>query len=641
MSLGTVLGGAVGGIIGFFVSGMNPMGAIYGASIGAGIGYAIDPLTPDAPVPGNPDDGTEIMQSTIGDPIKDVLGTAKINGHLLTFGGERVVENYEEQSSGKGGGGADDTLTGYSYYMSWAVGICLGPIDTLYAVYRNDEVVWSGELNCPVSGGKETIVLSEGYDDPEIIDDCVPSEAYIEYTDPCAGLVGLDEYECQEQYAWYYTEDQDPCDGLVGLDLAECEDFWAWWYAQTTPWEGLIGMDKEDKKLQYPWVVEHAAVTCEPAETSGLIGSMDFYFGTADQALNTNLGLLLDDPTLNTPYRNLCWAFMDDNYIGDYNRAPTITFVIRKSPVLSFSTDQAIQTYEYNPAHAIWYILNTLSGLPVSWLNDAAFLVVADTLKTESRGICIAFKEQQSALTYLTEILAHIDGILRYDTDGTFYPLLIRDDYDVDTIPTINEDNLLEEPSITRNSWINTLNEVKVQYTELLNADRSIVTARTIIIEIDNGHGGTYLGPDSLGARSIEVYLNDDKLTLSGEAHASGSAGSQWTPSRAFNAAWSKTGIASGTSWRLITTVTNQYILWLSYADITFNKLVINNFHDSGGFVDVGIKDFRVYVSSESHATHINGVYPSDYKLVIDTIECAKHVGSDVEDPQEFTFIDV
>lgn len=361
MSLGSIIGGVVGGVIGWIYGG--PYGAYFGFSLGFSLGMYVDPMTPDIPSTGGPDQGLLVMSGEVGTPIIDLAGTAKVAGHLLCYGGERADPVYTEVSGGKGGGGSDSQVTGYKYYMSWAVGIIAGQADTLYTVYKNDDVVWAGELDCPASGGEETIVLTD-------------------------------------------------------------------------------------------------------------MGSATFYFGTDDHILNSKVGALLDDPALNVPYRNLCWCFFDDCFIGSYNRAPTMRFVLKKIPEYAFSDKHEIQSYDCNPAHVMWYILHDLTGLPESWLHSTDFATIASTLWGESRGLSVLFSSQQSALNYLESVSAHVDGILRYGIDGKFHPKLIRDDYEVGDLSTINEDVMLEEPTFNRKSWIDTLNEMKVQYSEIIDVER-------------------------------------------------------------------------------------------------------------------------------------------------------------------------
>lgn len=338
-----------------------------------GIWWLVDEMTPDIDAAGDPaQQELQMMTSKIGIPILDLLGIAKFTGNLLWYGLERSEPVYQ-QSAGGGKGSPDEPppqIVGYKYYMSWAMGLCLGEVDTIYAIYRNDEVVWSGTLNKPVSGGQETITLTD-------------------------------------------------------------------------------------------------------------MGSATIYFGTDDQVANSKLTAALDDSTLSSPYRELVYAYFDDCFIGEYNRAPTMKFVMRKSPTCAFDASDTyndIQVYDYNPMHAIWYILHEMTGLPESWLHNADFLSAAQTLMSELRGISILFNRSQSALSYIEAVAAHIDGIMRYDIDAMFHPKLIRDDYVIGDLQTIDESVLLDDPTLTRKSWIDTLNEVRVQYPELIGVEGGRVT---------------------------------------------------------------------------------------------------------------------------------------------------------------------
>lgn len=362
MSTGMWFGGVVGGVVGLMIGG--PVGAYYGATIGMGIGALIDPIQPDISSPGQPELGNlNISTANEGIPIKDMLGTVKISqGNIIWYCCERVVQVTEEVEGGKGGGGSQQVTTGYKYYASWALGLCMGEVDTLCTIYNGDDVVWYGELNRPVSGGEETITLT--------------------------------------------------------------------------------GM-----------------------------GSATFYFGTDDQAANATIGSNIADPTLNTPYRHLCWVFFNDCYIGPTERIPTMKFVLRKTPTFAFNANKIIQTYDYNPAHAQYYILNDMLEISTDYLNATAFSSVADTLYSENLGISMLFNSQNAAITYIESVLAHTDSIIRWGNDGKFHPKLIRADEDEGNLLSFDENDLLDDLEIERRSWYDTLNEVKVQYTEMIGRE--------------------------------------------------------------------------------------------------------------------------------------------------------------------------
>jgi hypothetical protein len=124
--------------------------------------------------------------------------------------------------------------------------------------------------------------------------------------------------------------------------------------------------------------------------------------------------------------------------------------------------------YDYNPIHAVWYILCEMLGLSTDWLHTGDFSDVADDLFYDGLGISILFGQQQDALSYLESINTHVDMLLRYDSDGKFHPKLIRNDYTPAMLPLVDEYMLQEEPEFTRGSWIETINEVKVQYSEIV-----------------------------------------------------------------------------------------------------------------------------------------------------------------------------
>lgn len=408
MSAGGAIGAIVGGVIGFVVAG--PAGAIYGASIGFSVGMLIDPLTPDVGGIGDPlPDKLGVTPNKIGIPIPDLLGTGSIKGNLLFYGRERNEPIYSETSTGgKGGGSAPKQVSGYSYYMSWGIGICIGEADEIYSIWQDEKCIWSGNLERPVSGGQETIVI---------------------------------------------------------------EDF----------------------------------------------GSAIVSFGTQDQSAISSVGKVISDPTLNTPYRGLCWIYFNDCYIGKNNRMPSIRVVLRKTPELSFNTNNVIEVHDYNPAHAIWYILNNLTRLPESWLNEDDFSDMANTLNTDSRGVSILFGKQQKAIDYIESINVHIDGMVLYGNDGEFHPKLIRDDYIPATLPDIDENVLLEEPVFHRGSWIDTINEMKVIYSEIVNP----LESHSELMGVGyNTYGNLGLGDSTARYEFTLVDDNEDSYKFScGETH--------------------------------------------------------------------------------------------------------------------------
>ncbi len=350
-SIGQWVGTVLGGLVGFLIGGWT--GLFYGAVIGYTIGGYISPIKPDVKQTGGPIHGIQFNSNTIGVPIPDVIGTTKISGQLLFFGKEFRKAIKEKVGKRK------KAVVGYKYYCSWGVGICMGPVDSIYTIFEDQEPIWSEEITRPTSGGEVTIYI---------------------------------------------------------------EDF----------------------------------------------GNVTLYFGTDDQMPNPKLEGIIPDLSLNTGYRHLCWAFFDACYLGETNRIPSMSFIVKKTPPLFSNGNKEIAVFDANPMHAIWYILVNKVGLPEEWLDSNDFLNTAEKLLSEVRGISILFSNYQPAMDYIEAINEHIDNIFYLGSDGKLHPKLIRYDYEPNNLPMLDESILIEEPSFSRRAWIDTINEVKVQYSEIL-----------------------------------------------------------------------------------------------------------------------------------------------------------------------------
>jgi len=132
---GSIIGGVVGAVIGFFVGG--PAGASYGWMIGSMAGGLLfPPKGPDGPRL----EDLKAQSSEYGRPIPIVYGTIALGGNVIWA--SDLVE-VEGESGGKGGGES----TTYSYFANFAVAICEGEDDlTLGRVWAGPEkrLIWDG-----------------------------------------------------------------------------------------------------------------------------------------------------------------------------------------------------------------------------------------------------------------------------------------------------------------------------------------------------------------------------------------------------------------------------------------------------------------------------------------------------------------
>lgn len=137
-SAGQAAGGVIGAVIGFFAGG--PTGALYGAQLGMGIGGYIDP--PKGPkIQGPRLSDLAVQTSTYGAFIPRVYGTVAQTGNVFWLENNKIKEvaKTEEQGGSKGGGGGAE-VTSYTYYATFAVGLC----DTIGTPIAGIRRIWIG-----------------------------------------------------------------------------------------------------------------------------------------------------------------------------------------------------------------------------------------------------------------------------------------------------------------------------------------------------------------------------------------------------------------------------------------------------------------------------------------------------------------
>ena len=101
-----------------------------------------------------------------------------------------------------------------------------------------------------------------------------------------------------------------------------------------------------------------------------------------------------------------------------------------------------------NPAHMIYDSLTDprMQGEPVELINDASFRAAADRLFDEGFGLCTTFDPDQETVEAFRQRICDVIGAQcsRSTVDGMWYLDLIRGDYDIDELPVLTDDNILE-----------------------------------------------------------------------------------------------------------------------------------------------------------------------------------------------------
>lgn len=618
MSTGSFVGGALGGlgggIVGFFVGG--PAGAVVGGTVGfgfgVGVGTALDMPRADVPMPATME--ITVPDCSEGSPIPDLLGTGKLVGIFVWYGNNYNIANTSEVSGGKGGGGSQEVVTGYTYYLSMALFVCKGNIDAIYAIFRDQDMVWDGNLtpdgdptqidgnfnktfspagveddgcygrsiNVDGFGGSDTVFFMNnaeyifiggaiGEDDNGafvlfsgvmIPHGATINSAYLSgtgYDDSGSGKtsgvklrfegaayndavapINIDQvYERTRTAARVDDENisTDITDGVIYTSpdlktiIQEIVDRDGWEsgnsilifikdngcteldYFKLSSTVHLGGTEKIELDVSYYYVdpnpeeIEDSG--CSTIDIDG-IGQVDFYFGN-QTTKNSTWASLHSDSTLLPPYKGISYAYCKDNIIGTYNRSPIYSFIVRKTPQLGWGGDgyRQIGMFDYNPVHAIYYIMTEHRKIPTTFFNEASFLAAAITIFNEGRGVTIQMVSAENADAVINDILQHIGGILRKDVDSKFEIILNREltDDELDNLETITTEQIISEPHFTRKTWFDTVNEVKVQFPQrVVMVDGVSTTPSTD----PTGTGKLGTSSDSVEAGgSVEVGLEE------------------------------------------------------------------------------------------------------------------------------------
>ncbi len=82
-----------------------------------------------------------VQSSTYGGTIQLVYGTMRVSGNVIWSTPLKETRHVQTQRGGKGGGGSS-TSTTYTYSVSFAVGLCAGPVSTVRRVWADTKLIY-------------------------------------------------------------------------------------------------------------------------------------------------------------------------------------------------------------------------------------------------------------------------------------------------------------------------------------------------------------------------------------------------------------------------------------------------------------------------------------------------------------------
>lgn len=200
----------------------------------------------------------------------------------------------------------------------------------------------------------------------------------------------------------------------------------------------------------------------------GLSGRLDVYRGSLTQVESDYMTAQLGETA--PAYRGFAHIVERHLYRGDTNYPKPESVLARRlpNPVGWWTEDEHNIGGDANPAAVVYEALTDQRwgrGWPVGIIDAASFIAAGRTLKAEGLGFSYLLERAMPTDEFVLEImLAHIDGMLCTDLyTGLVTLRLIRNDYDVSTIPIVDQDNT-ESIKVTRASYEATRNVVKLRY---------------------------------------------------------------------------------------------------------------------------------------------------------------------------------
>jgi hypothetical protein len=153
-STGQIVVGITGAVIGAYAGG--PTGALYGYQIGSGLGGFIDP-PPGPTIEGPRLNDLAAQTASYGTHIPRLYSTMQVHGNVFWLENNQLRERAKKTQQGGKGGGGSATVKTYTYYATFAVSICEGPIEAISKIWINGKLKYnagSSDLDTVIASNK-------------------------------------------------------------------------------------------------------------------------------------------------------------------------------------------------------------------------------------------------------------------------------------------------------------------------------------------------------------------------------------------------------------------------------------------------------------------------------------------------------
>lgn len=213
------------------------------------------------------------------------------------------------------------------------------------------------------------------------------------------------------------------------------------------------------------------------------VGTVDFLNGNPAQGRNAYLQSQLgaDIPA----FRGVVSVVLRQVYLGESPYMEPWTFVVSRYP-------DGVQTgLDARPMSMISEVLTNKTwgmGYNSADIHAASFSAAATTLNSEAFGLSMIWDRGTEINDFVPEILRHVDGSIYIDRNtGQFRAKLIRNDYDINTLPLFDESNISKVEKFKSKQQSEVVNTVSIKYHKRSSNDDGSISVQDSALHADMG----------------------------------------------------------------------------------------------------------------------------------------------------------
>lgn len=235
-------------------------------------------------------------------------------------------------------------------------------------------------------------------------------------------------------------------------------------FAVGLPIDELCEIEASDKNAWKGSITENGQIKINAANLfggdkgeGGLSGTLDMLFGDEDQGILPRLAAFLGG--IAPAFRGITTGFYSGLVTSNNPYPKKWRLRVRGGnrlwgdvgawyPDKQFIWLEDGEIKAMNPAHILFLIYTgrRFRNLPRARMDDSAWRQAADQLYAEGLGLCMKWKKSDTFKSFRDSVLAHISAEVYTDrSTGLISIRLLRDDYDVDSLPLFDEDSGLLE----------------------------------------------------------------------------------------------------------------------------------------------------------------------------------------------------